>query len=90
MSAADLLVMYTYAGDANLDGKIDIDDYGQIDSNVSKSDTVFGWFNGDFNYDGAISIELEYSPQPDKIAEWVTEAYSATDNLMKQAGIKRG
>jgi sugar phosphate isomerase/epimerase len=40
--------------------------------------------------DGAISIELEYSPQPDKIAEWVTEAYSETDKLMKQAGIKRG
>src|SRR5262249_16387194 len=40
--------------------------------------------------DGAISIELEYSPQPDKIAEWVTEAYAATDKLMKQAGITRG
>jgi sugar phosphate isomerase/epimerase len=40
--------------------------------------------------DGAISIELEYSPQPDKIAEWVTEAYTATDKLMKQAGMARG
>ena len=40
--------------------------------------------------DGAISIELEYSPEPDKIAEWVTEAYTATDRLMKQAGISRG
>jgi sugar phosphate isomerase/epimerase len=40
--------------------------------------------------DGAISIELEYSPQPDKIAEWVAEAYTATDKLMKQAGIARG
>src|ERR671912_803502 len=33
--------------------------------------------------DGAVSIELEYSPEPDKIAEWVTEAYTATDRLMK-------
>lgn len=40
--------------------------------------------------DGAISIELEYSPQPDKIAEWVAEAYRATDKLMKEAGIPRG
>lgn len=40
--------------------------------------------------DGAISIELEYSPEPDKIGEWVTEAYTATDRLMKEAGIKRG
>ena len=39
--------------------------------------------------DGAISIELEYSPEPDKIAEWVTEAYTATDRLMKEAGISR-
>jgi D-psicose/D-tagatose/L-ribulose 3-epimerase len=39
--------------------------------------------------DGAISIELEYSPQPDRIVEWVAEAYAATDKLMKQAGISR-
>jgi sugar phosphate isomerase/epimerase len=39
--------------------------------------------------DGAISIELEYSPEPDRIVEWVTEAYAATDALMKQAGITR-
>src|SRR5262249_16224029 len=39
--------------------------------------------------DGAISIELEYSPEPDKIGEWVAEAYMATDKLMKQAGIAR-
>jgi sugar phosphate isomerase/epimerase len=40
--------------------------------------------------DGAISIELEYSPEPAKIAEWVTEAYTATDKLMRAAGIPRG
>ncbi|HEV3437380.1 MAG TPA: sugar phosphate isomerase/epimerase family protein [Gemmata sp.] len=39
--------------------------------------------------DGAISIELEYSPQPDRILEWITEAYTATDKLMKEAGISR-
>ncbi|MGY8771042.1 MAG: sugar phosphate isomerase/epimerase family protein [Pirellulales bacterium] len=38
--------------------------------------------------DGAISIELEYSPEPDKIVEWVTEAYQATDQLMQQHGLR--
>ena len=39
--------------------------------------------------DGAISIELEYSPEPDKIVEWVTEAYRETDKLLRAAGIGR-
>jgi sugar phosphate isomerase/epimerase len=38
--------------------------------------------------DGTISIELEYSPEPAKIVEWVTEAYTATDRLMRQAGLR--
>src|SRR5262249_37328350 len=37
---------------------------------------------------GAVSIELEYSPQPDKIVEWVREAYEATDRLMRQVGLR--
>ena len=36
--------------------------------------------------DGAISIELEYSPEPDKIVDWVREAYTATDRLMQAGG----
>lgn len=40
------------------------------------------------NLKGAISIELEYSPQPDKIVEWVQEAYQSTAKLMKQAGLR--
>lgn len=39
-------------------------------------------------FDGVISIELEYSPEPDKIVEWVTEAYRETDKLMRHAGIR--
>jgi D-psicose/D-tagatose/L-ribulose 3-epimerase len=38
--------------------------------------------------DGAVSIELEYSPEPDKIAEWVKEAYTATDRLMRDANLR--
>lgn len=38
--------------------------------------------------DGAVSIELEYSPEPAKIVEWVREAYTATDRLMRQVGLR--
>jgi autotransporter-associated beta strand protein len=54
---SDTIAMYTYGGDANLDGKINIDDYGLIDSHVGQSGTAFGWHNGDFNYDGKINID---------------------------------
>ena len=53
VGAADTLVMYTYGGDANLDGAITGDDYFQIDSAFPQG--LHGWFNGDFNYDGAIT-----------------------------------
>ena len=33
-------------------------------------------------FNGTVSIELEYSPEPDKIVDWVREAYRATDQLM--------
>ena len=38
--------------------------------------------------EGAVSIELEYSPQPEKIVEWVEEAYSATARLMELAQLR--
>jgi sugar phosphate isomerase/epimerase len=38
--------------------------------------------------DVAISIELEYSPEPDKIVEWVTEAFDKTASLMRAAGLR--
>jgi|TARA_B100000676_G_scaffold162772_1_gene160027 sugar phosphate isomerase/epimerase len=40
------------------------------------------------NFDGTISIELEYSPEPDKIIEWVQEAYQETAALMQQVGLR--
>ncbi|MEO6435564.1 MAG: phosphodiester glycosidase family protein [Tepidisphaeraceae bacterium] len=57
VDASSVLVKYTYDGDANLDGRIDIDDYGQIDFNTGSSGSVFGYFNGDFNLDGKINID---------------------------------
>jgi sugar phosphate isomerase/epimerase len=38
--------------------------------------------------DGVISIELEYAPEPDRIVDWVREAYQTTDRLMRQAGLR--
>jgi D-psicose/D-tagatose/L-ribulose 3-epimerase len=38
--------------------------------------------------DGAISIELEYSPEPDKIVDWVREAYESTNQLLQTAGLR--
>jgi sugar phosphate isomerase/epimerase len=38
----------------------------------------------DTGYDGVVSIELEYSPQPDRIEEWVAEAYRETDRIMQR------
>jgi hypothetical protein len=48
-----VLVKYTYAGDANLDGLLSGDDYFQIDSAFPQG--AHGWVNGDFNYDGVVN-----------------------------------
>ncbi|HYO10243.1 MAG TPA: PEP-CTERM sorting domain-containing protein [Tepidisphaeraceae bacterium] len=53
ITATSTLLMYTYAGDANLDGKINGDDYFQIDSHVGAAGA--GWFNGDFDYNGKVN-----------------------------------
>jgi autotransporter-associated beta strand protein len=55
VSASNALVMYTWGGDANLDGTLNGDDYFQIDSHIGSAGSAFGYFNGDFNYDGDIN-----------------------------------
>ena len=55
VTGSDTLVMYTYGGDANLDGRVNVDDYGKIDFNVGLA--TIGWFNGDFNLDGKIDVD---------------------------------
>jgi hypothetical protein len=54
VTGASTLVMYTYGGDANLDGFVSGDDYSAIDFNIA-TPGANGWANGDFNYDGIIS-----------------------------------
>lgn len=38
--------------------------------------------------DGVVSIELEYSPDPARIVEWVEEAYRETAKLMEMADLR--
>ncbi len=38
--------------------------------------------------DRTISIELEYSPEPARIVEWVEEAYRETDKLMQKLELR--
>jgi hypothetical protein len=67
ITGASTIAMYTYAGDANLDGFISGDDYSTIDFNVGTS--ADGYANGDFNYDGIVSgddystIDFNYAAQ---------------------------
>src|SRR5205823_6828143 len=49
----DVLVKYTWFGDADLDGAVTSNDYFQIDTGFLGSKT--GWINGDFDYNGVIN-----------------------------------
>ncbi len=40
-------------------------------------------------YEGTVSIELEYSPDPEQIVAWVEEAYAATAAIMRDVGVRR-
>jgi uncharacterized delta-60 repeat protein len=54
LTAADIVVKYTYSGDANLDGQVDIGDLGLLSGRWQQSGQ--DWFNGDFSYDGIVDI----------------------------------
>ena len=67
VSGNDVLVMYTYVGDANLSGHVDGDDFARIDTGFAGN--LKGYFNGDFNYSGRVDaddywlIDLAYLKQ---------------------------
>jgi autotransporter-associated beta strand protein len=46
-----VLVKYTYLGDANADGKVDPTDYAIVDGNQGKGHS---WVTGDLNFDGKV------------------------------------
>ena len=51
MSGSNVLIRYTYSGDANLDGKVNALDFNALASNYGNTSGKF-WNQGDFNYDG--------------------------------------
>ncbi len=42
----------------------------------------------DTGYEGTVSIELEYSPDPDKIVEWAQQAYDGTAAIMRDLSVR--
>jgi D-psicose/D-tagatose/L-ribulose 3-epimerase len=42
----------------------------------------------DTGYDGTVSIELEYSPDPEAIVDWTREAYEGTAKIMDELGVR--
>ena len=52
-TAKQVSVAYTYYGDANLDGQVDVTDLGALATNWQTSGP---WASGDFNYDGFVDV----------------------------------
>jgi len=52
LAGNEVLVKFTYFGDADLSGSIDATDYSLIDNGYVNA--LSGWINGDFDYSGAI------------------------------------
>jgi fibronectin-binding autotransporter adhesin len=78
VSPTDLLLKYTYYGDADLNGEVDGSDYSRIDNGYLQHLT--GWQNGDFNYDGVINgsdytlIDNAYNMQGAQLSSEVAAA----------------
>ena len=56
----DVLVKYTYTGDANLSGTVSFDDYVGMDNAFFGLIPNLGWATGDINLDGVINFD-DYS-----------------------------
>jgi hypothetical protein len=53
VSSTDILVKYTWKGDANLDGEVDLSDLNIVDNHEGTSGD---WSEGDLNYDGSVDL----------------------------------
>ena len=56
----DVLVKYTYIGDANLSGAVSFDDYVGMDNAFFGLIPNLGWATGDINFDNVINFD-DYS-----------------------------
>jgi len=53
VDTSSVLVKFTYGGDANLDGQVDVTDLGAL---ATSWQTSAPWTGGDFNYDGFVDV----------------------------------
>ena len=56
VDASSLLIRYTWVGDNNLDGKVDVENDG-LAFLVGLNGSGTGWSFGDYNYDGMTDVE---------------------------------
>src|SRR5207244_5622016 len=56
VSSTDVLVKYTYSGDANLSGTVDFDDFNKFLAGFNHTQSP-RWFTGDFNYTGTVDFD---------------------------------
>ena len=53
VDASNILIKFTYGGDSNLDGQVDVTDLGAL---ATSWQTSAPWTGGDFNYDGFVDV----------------------------------
>jgi fibronectin-binding autotransporter adhesin len=53
VDTSSILIKYTFAGDSNLDGQVDVTDLGAL---ATSWQTSAPWTGGDFNYDGFVDV----------------------------------
>lgn len=99
ISSTDIIVKYTWMGDANADGVISADDYLLLDAGYLKQSASPSWVSGDFNGDGSVNaidyalIDAAYIHQSGILADDVITAHAAefgavyTDALASFAAI---
>jgi len=54
LGASGTLLKYTYAGDANVDRKVDLSDFTALAANFNGTNKL--WYQGDFNYDQTVDL----------------------------------
>lgn len=83
LDSTSVVVLYTYFGDANLDGQVDITDLGSLATSW-QSPSV--WTSGDFNYDGFTDI-TDLGLLATNWQAGVVSPLTASDQIMATLGL---